>query len=80
MRVPVCSSFFVVRVVPVPYIAYAYCNTLIVGGGCGISTAPWVASLIMVPIPVGLNLFWFNKIVKKAIRMLGKQKDAEKKI
>ena len=64
---------------PVPYIAYAYYKTLIVGGGCGIPTAPWLASLMMVPVPVGLNLFWFNKIVKKAIRMLGKQKDGDKK-
>jgi len=72
-------AFFLVRIVPVPYIAYAYYNTLIAGGGCGLPMAPWIASLIMCPIPVALNMFWFQKIVKKAIRMLGKQQADKKK-
>ena len=41
-------------------------------GGCGgnLSTAEYVVSLVTVPIPVMLNLFWFWKIVSKAKRML----------
>ena len=29
-------AFFVVRIIPVPFIFYAYVQTLILGGGCGI--------------------------------------------
>ena len=68
-------GFFVVRILPVPYILYAYVNTLVLGGGCGISNAEWIAGLIMTPIPVCLNIFWFQKIVKKAMRMLSKKQN-----
>ena len=63
-------AFFVVRILPVPYILYSYVNTMVLALGCGVSSAEWIAGLIMIPIPVCLNLFWFQKILKKASRML----------
>lgn len=67
-------TFFVARVLPVPFLVYAYFYTHIYPhtGGCGgnLSTAEYVVSLVTVPIPVMLNLFWFWKIVSKAKRML----------
>ena len=73
-------AFFIVRILPVPYLLYSYVNTLILNGGCGMSTAEWVAGIVMVPIPVCLNIFWFNKIVNKAMRMLsGKSSGSSRK-
>ena len=68
-------TFFVVRVLPVPYILYAYVAThVLTPGGCNYSAGEYATSLLTVPIPICLNLFWFYKIVSKAMRMLGKQK------
>ena len=67
-------SFFVVRVLPVPLILFAYAYThLYTFGSCSFSTAEFVVSCITVPIPVALNLFWFYKIVSKAQRMISKK-------
>ena len=59
---------------------YAYYATHIASTGCGaLSTAEYVVSLLTVPIPVGLNLFWFYKIVSKAMRMINPKPKKEKK-
>jgi hypothetical protein len=67
-------SFFVVRVVPVPWLVYAYCK-LFLFQSCGLSTFQLVLGLVTVPIPMCLNLYWFYLIYRKAMSMLfGKQK------
>ena len=75
-------TFLVARVLPVPFIMYAWFYTHLYPhtGGCGgdLSTVEYFVSLITVPIPVALNLFWFYKIVSKARRMMGKSKDKGK--
>ena len=58
---------------PAPIVLYAWFYTHIYPntGGCGDMLAvEFVVSLITIPIPVALNLFWFYKIVSKAMRML----------
>ena len=70
-------SFAVIRVIPVPYILYAYAKThLSFGPSCGLTTPEFIVSLVTVPIPIGLNLFWFYKIVSKARRMIFPKKKA----
>lgn len=65
-------SFFVVRIIPVPAIAYFIVDShLLTTHSCGLSTAWWWISVTTVPIPVMLNCFWFYKMVRKALRMLG---------
>ena len=54
-------TFLVVRVLPVPYILYAYVAThVLTPGGCNLGTAEYIVSLLTVPIPIALNLFWFS--------------------
>ena len=68
-------TFLVARVLPVPFILYAYVRTLVLTpGGCGMSTVEYLISLVTIPIPIALNLFWFYKIVSKAKRMISKKK------
>lgn len=66
-------SFFLVRIVPAPYIAYAY--GLLLRTGCGLSTFERVVSLITVPIPMMLNGWWAYLMIagaRKALRGDGK--------
>jgi hypothetical protein len=66
-------SFFVVRIVPVPWLVYAY-SKLFVLQSCGLTTFQTVLALVTVPIPMCLNIYWFFLILKKARSMLyGKQ-------
>ena len=68
-------TFLVARVLPVPFIVYAYVRTLVLTpGGCGMETYEYLITLVTVPIPIALNLFWFYKIVSKARRMISKKK------
>ena len=70
-------SFFVVRVLPVPAVLYAWARLHLGIAGCGCTTAEWLVSLVTVPIPIALNLFWFYKIVSKARRMVAKSSKAK---
>ena len=70
-------SFLVVRVLPVPYILYVYATELVLHRGCAFGTGEWIVALLTVPIPLGLNLFWFYKIVSKAMRMLNPKPKAD---
>ena len=73
------ASFFVVRVLPVPWLLYVYTRTVLMqSGGCGLSAAELLVGGLTVPIPIGLNLFWFWLMVKKVQRMLSR-KSASKK-
>ena len=69
-------QFFVVRVVPVPYMLYAYFKIIFLSPPCGLSWPEWVVCLTTIPIPIALNLFWFYKIANKAMRMMRPKKKA----
>ncbi|CAD7936323.1 unnamed protein product [Amoebophrya sp. A25] len=61
--------FFIIRVLPMPWIAfhwvrpssYAHCSTF-----------QTMIFLLLLPIPLYLNAFWFKLMVKKAIRVITK--------
>ena len=56
-------------------IASTWTHTLVLTpGGCGMETYEYLITLVTVPIPIALNLFWFYKIVSKARRMISKKK------
>jgi len=64
-------TFFVARIVPVPFIMYAWAFSHFGNGACGyFSTAEYAVSLLTVPIPIGLNLYWFYLIMRKATRLV----------
>uniref|UniRef100_A0A7S2IN13 TLC domain-containing protein n=1 Tax=Haptolina brevifila TaxID=156173 RepID=A0A7S2IN13_9EUKA len=64
-------SFFVIRVLPVPWLIWAYAKVVLLQS-CGLTTGETVAAAVCVPIPFGLNLYWFQKIISKALRMLSR--------
>lgn len=67
-------GFFLVRIVPVPWLVYAYFK-LFVLHSCGLTTFQRVLALVTVPIPMCLNLWWFYLITKKGMSMMrGKPK------
>ena len=71
-------SFFVVRVLPVPWLLYVLIRIVSQGAdSCSITVFDLSLSLVTVPIPIGLNLFWFSKMVAKAQRMVNKTKKAK---
>jgi len=71
-------SFFIVRVLPVPFFAWVYLKVVVMQD-CGLTTGETAVAAIFVPIPFALNLYWFNKMVAKAKRMLSPPKKAAKK-
>ena len=66
--------FFVVRIVPMPFVLYGWFVTHVLSPGCGMLTAEWVLGMITVPIPQMLNAFWFYKIVNGALKKMRKKK------
>lgn len=62
-------SFFVFRILPLPWLLYHYVNLIVIQGGVGLTAGETVASLLTVPLPFMLNLYWFDLLVKKALRM-----------
>jgi hypothetical protein len=62
-------AFFLVRVVPVPWLVYAY-SKLFIFQRCGLTTFQTVLALVTVPIPMCLNLYWFYLIMRKARSMI----------
>jgi len=74
------ASFFIVRVLPVPWLVYVYARMFWLGGAaCGLTTPELVVGRLTVPIPLCLNIFWFNLMVKKVQRMLKKSGGGQKK-
>ena len=67
------ASFFVVRVLPVPWLLYVYARTMLLQSAtCGLSATELVVGAVTLPIPIGLNLFWFWLMMKKVQRMLSR--------
>ncbi|KAL1502979.1 hypothetical protein AB1Y20_011049 [Prymnesium parvum] len=62
-------SFFVVRIVPMPWLVYHYVK-LHWEGGVGQTGLETVVSLVTIPLPWMLNTYWFILLSMKAIRML----------
>mmetsp|Transcript_3545 Transcript_3545/g.7972 ORF Transcript_3545/g.7972 Transcript_3545/m.7972 type:complete len:140 (-) Transcript_3545:401-820(-) len=71
-------SFFVVRIVPLPWLIYHYVS-LHASGGVGQTTAETIASALTVPLPFMLNIYWFKMLVSKAWRMAFPPPPKEKK-
>ena len=71
-------SFFVVRVVPLPYLIYAFVTNVV--PGCTL-TATWmhVLSLVTLPIPILLNSYWFYLIVSSAMKQMNKKTGTKEK-
>ena len=76
--------FAVWRIAPIPAIVYAYGVTHFGAPDCGFSSADWWLSALSIPLPLFLNIFFFQGLVKKAIRRLSggpkspfKDKDAK---
>ena len=44
-------------------------------GGIGMSTGERVFSALTVPLPLCLNLYWFNLMVRKAVRTASASSD-----
>ena len=72
------ASFFLVRILPVPWLLYAYVKTMVLQS-CGLELAELVVGRATVPIPMLLNLFWFQKMMKKLMRMFRRAKEGMKK-
>ena len=72
------ASFFLVRILPVPWLLYAYVKTMVLQS-CGLELAELVVGRATVPIPMLLNLFWFQKMMKKLMRMSRRAKEGMKK-
>ena len=71
-------AFALWRIAPIPVVLYVYRDALAGAGGCGLRVAErWLLALT-VPIPLGLNLFWFRLIGRKAYRMFFGKGDAKK--
>ena len=61
-------SFALWRIAPIPVVLYAYRAALAGAGGCGLRAVErWLLALT-VPIPLGLNLYFFRSLLKKALR------------
>ena len=66
-------SFFIIRVVPVPALAYWMLDTHFLSAlDCGLGGWWWV-SVATLPIPLLLNVFWFYKMARHTYR----RRDAE---
>jgi hypothetical protein len=63
------ASFVAVRIAQIPWIVRTYFATL-VAQDCGLGAARLLA-LLSVPIPVLLNLYWFQLIVREGLAMVG---------
>ena len=78
-------AFFVLRVLPVQYLGDLYVRGHFLvetrapkmglidssnAYGCGLKPVEWWTSVISIPIPVALNLFWFGKMLLKAGRVV----------
>jgi len=70
------ASFFVFRIIPMPFVVYVWLMTLLTPGCAGLTIGEWVAAVVTVPIPQALNSFWFYKIVRGAIKKMSKGKQA----
>lgn len=57
--------FAACRIVPIPWVAYAY-DALLVTPGCGATAVERSVGLVTVPIPTLLNLWWFYLLLKGA--------------
>ena len=61
-------AFALWRIAPIPVVLYVYRDALAGAGGCGLRVAErWLLALT-VPIPLGLNLYFFRSLLKKALR------------
>ena len=61
-------AFALWRIAPIPVGLYVYHEALTGAGGCGLHVAErWLLALT-VPIPLGLNLYFFRSLLKKALR------------
>ena len=47
-------------------------RTLLQGATSGLGATELIVAAVTVPIPIGLNLFWFSLMVKKVRRMLSR--------
>ena len=70
------ASFFVFRIIPMPFVVYVWLMTLLTPGCAGLTIVEWVVAVVTVPIPQALNSFWFYKIVRGAIKKMSKGKQA----
>lgn len=70
-------AFFVVRIVPLPWLVYQYV-TLHLQGAVGQTAVETGISLLTIPLPFMLNIYWFKMLVSKGLRML--KGDAKKHI
>ena len=61
-------TFALWRIVPIPVVLYAYRAALSGAGGCGLRAAERWLMALTVPIPLGLNLYFFRSLLKKAMR------------
>jgi hypothetical protein len=62
-------SYLAIRILPIPWLLVTYYD-IFIAGNCGLSGFHRVLGAITVPLPFGLNLFWFSKIVTKLMRTL----------
>jgi hypothetical protein len=68
-------AFMVIRILPVPFLIYYYCVTVV--PGCALdSSIVHAVAVVCIPIPIMLNTYWFNLIVGMAMKKL-KPKKAE---
>jgi len=73
-------SFFIVRILTVPHMLYVYYKLLSQGpGACGMGAIEFGVGMLTIPIPFGLNLFWFSLMAKKIMRMFTKSKSEKKR-
>jgi len=63
-------SFFAIRIVPKPYIVYAYYELLLTSGSCGLTPTERVLGIATVPLPLLLNTWWFYLMIVGAIQAL----------
>ena len=68
-------GFFINRILPAPWVLYAYYRQLLLPS-CGFSIIGRWTGILTVPVPIVLNAWWFVRMVKEAATSLGDAKGA----
>lgn len=72
-------AFALWRIAPIPVILYSYGVTHFGTLSCGLSRVDWWVSALSIPLPLLLNCFFFQGLVKKALRTLRGESKPQKR-
>jgi hypothetical protein len=63
-------SFFVVRILPIPWVFSGYYETVF--GACGgVKAFDRIVAALTIPVPIMLNVYWFSLIIRKVLQIFG---------